>query len=306
MPDAEIHPVVVVGEGLVVFVPESDGPLADAAVFRRSLAGAELNVAVALSRADVPAAVISRVGDDGFGQFATAELRRHGVGTEAIQVDPEAPTGLYVKELVTDPGGAISRMHYYRSSSAGSRLSPATLQQPAAAALLQAARVVHTTGVTSALSATCLDAQRALFADVLPERLRSFSAHWRSALWRGREDEGRRVLAELARSADVLFVDVDDAAEIFGIRDAAELRLAVPEPRMLVITRSDGATAFDGAERGEAPSIDFTLVEPTGAADAFAAGFLAGFVSGLSLAGSLARANRLATRVMSSTRDHLG
>lgn len=306
MPDADVYPVVAVGEGLVVFVPESDGPLADAAVFRRSLAGAELNVAVALSHSEVPAAVISRVGDDGFGEFVTAELSRHGVGTEAIQVDPEAPTGLYVKELVTDAGCAISRMHYYRSSSAGSRLSPETLQAPAAAALLQAARVIHTTGVTSALSATCLDAQRALFADVLPHRLRSFSAHWRAALWRGREDEGRRVLAELARSADVVFVDVDDAAEIFGVRDAEDLRMALPEPRMLVITRSDGATAFDGAERSETPAIDFTLVEPTGAADAFAAGFLAGIVTGLSLAGSLARANRLATRVMSSTRDHLG
>ncbi|PKI90586.1 sugar kinase [Actinomycetales bacterium SN12] len=293
------------GEGLIVFVPETDGPLAEVPLFRRSLAGAELNVAVALSHVDVPAAVISRVGEDGFGEFVVAELGRHGVGTDAIETDPHAATGLYVKELAPGAGRRSTRMHYYRSASAGSLLSPETLRAPAASALLDAARIVHTTGVTSALSDSCLSAQRELFTE-RPGQLRSFSAHWRAALWRGREDDGRQVVAELARSADIMFVDVDDAAEIFGVRGEDELRAAVPEPRLLVITRADGATAFDGADRAETPPIDFTLVEPTGAADAFAAGFLAGIVSGLSLAGSLARANRLATRVMSSTRDHVG
>lgn len=306
MPDSPLFPVVVMGEGLVVFVPEIDGPLSDVPLFRRSLAGAELNVAVALAQADVPAAVITRVGDDGFGEFVAAELSRHGVSTDAIETDPHAPTGLYVKELTAGADRAVSRMHYYRSGSAGSRLAPETLRREAAARLLADAEIVHTTGVTSALSDSCLSAQRTLFAGNEDGQVRSFSAHWRAALWRDREDEGRQVLTELARSADIVFVDADDAAEIFGVRGAGELRAALPEPRRLVITHPDGATAFDGAERVDAPPIAFTLVEPTGAADAFAAGFLAGVVSGLSLGGSLARANRLATRVMASTRDQLG
>lgn len=58
MPDSAQFPVVVMDEGLIVFVPETNGPLAEEPRFQRSLAGAQLNVAVALSHVDVPAAVV--------------------------------------------------------------------------------------------------------------------------------------------------------------------------------------------------------------------------------------------------------
>ncbi|WP_353115391.1 sugar kinase [Microbacterium sp.] len=303
MPDTPEITAVGVGEGLVVFVPEPPASLVTAETFTRSLGGAELNVAIALELADVRSAVVSRVGDDGFGAFIVDELARRGVDVRAIERDADAPTGLYVKDVA---GTGETRMHYYRADSAGSRLSRRTLTSPAAREVLGRARIVHTSGVTSALSDAALDAQRMLFEEDRPDRIRSFSVHWRPALWRGREDEGRAVLAGLARKADVVFLSDEDARTVFGTAGADDLRTALPEPRHLVVMHGTCATAFDGEARAEAPPIDFTLVEPTGAGDAFAAGFLAGLVHGLSLSGSLARANRLATRAMASTRDHLG
>ncbi|MFE6997722.1 sugar kinase [Microbacterium sp. NPDC057659] len=306
MPEASDVTVVSVGEGLVVFTPEPPRPLAEAQTFARSLGGAELNVAIALQTAGVRSAVVGRVGDDGFGEFLLAELGRYGVDTSAVERDPHAPTGLYVKEVSAEAAGIADRMHYYRSSSAGSLLSRETLQTPAARSLLEQARIVHTTGVTSALSSSALLAQESLFQDDRGSGIRSFSVHWRPPLWLGREDVGRAALADLARRADVVFVSEADALSVFGATDAGALRALLPEPRHLVVTHPTGATAFDGGTRAEAPPIDFRMIEPIGAEDAIAAGFLAGLVSGLSLEGSLARANRLATRVMSSTRDHLG
>lgn len=298
---------VCVGEGLISLVAASAGPLEDCRTFHRSLAGAEWNTAIALASAGVRTAVVSRVGDDGFGRFLTAELRRHGVDDAAVEVDPVAPTGLYVKELSPRPDGAVDgTMHYYRAGSAASALSPETFTSAAASALLASAALVHTSGITPALSPTAQSAQEALFAAPRTGRLVSFDVNWRPALWRGREEAGRMLLTDLARRADIVFCTRPDAVSVFGTADPQELRRLLPEPRHLIITDPRGAVAFEGAERTQSDAMPTPVVETIGAGDAFAAGFLAGIVTGLSLTGSLARAHRIAARALVSTRDHIG
>lgn len=304
MPDTPL--VACFGEGLVALVPATAGPLESSRTFHRSLAGAEWNVALALASAGVRAAVISRVGDDGFGRFLLSELDQHGVDGSAVELDPQAPTGLYVKELsaADDDGAVRSAMHYYRAGSAGSRISPATVDAPAARAVLADAALVHTTGITPALSPVARAAQDALFA-ARGGRLMSFDLNWRPALWQGREDEAREILGGYLAAADVAQCSEQDAAAVFGTGDPERLRALFPAPRHLVVTREDGATAFDGAERADAPAVPAPVVETIGAGDAFAAGFLAGVLSGLSLSGCVTRANRIATRALASTRDHV-
>lgn len=305
MPDTSAL-AVCVGEGLVSFVPATAAPLEDARTFHRSLAGAEWNTAIALASAGIRTAVVSRVGDDGFGRFLTAELRAHGVDDSAVEIDADAPTGLYVKELSPRPDGSIDgTMHYYRTGSAAAAMSPATLASPAASALLAEAALVHTSGITPALSGTAQAAQDALFDDRRDDRLLSFDVNWRPALWRGREDEGRALVAEYARRADVVLCTRPDAEAVFGTADPDRLRELFPEPRYLIATSPRGAVAFDGAERTDSDALEVPVVESIGAGDAFAAGFLAGVLTGLSLSGSLARAHRIATRALASTRDHV-
>jgi len=297
---------VCLGEGLVSFVPATAAPLEDARTFHRSLAGAEWNTAIALASAGIRAAVVSRVGDDGFGRFLTSELRRHDVDDSAVEIDADSPTGLYVKELSPRPDGSIDgTMHYYRAGSAAARMSPAMLAAPPASALLAEAALVHTTGITLALSESARATQDAVFDRPRDGRLLSFDVNWRPALWRGREDEGRAVIADFARRADIVFCTRPDAEAVFGTAEPERLRALFPEPRYLLATSPDGAVAFDGAERTDSRSLDVPVVESIGAGDAFAAGFLAGVLTGLSLTGSLARAHRIATRALISTRDHV-
>lgn len=297
---------VCFGEGMVSLIPVLAAPLEDNRTFHRSLAGAEWNTAIALASAGIRTAVVSRVGDDGFGRFLTGELRRHGVNDSAVEVDPDAPTGLYVKELAPRADGAVDgTMHYYRSGSAAAGLSPRTLESPAASALLADAALVHTSGITPALSPSARAAQEALFADRRLDRLLSFDVNWRPALWRDREDEGRTLISDFARRSDIVFCSRPDAEAVFGAGGPEQLRSLFPEPRYLLVTDPDGAVAFDGDQRAESAALDVPVVETIGAGDAFAAGFLAGILTGLSLSGSLARGHRIATRALSSTRDHI-
>ncbi|MGH3691427.1 MAG: sugar kinase [Microbacterium sp.] len=305
MPDST--PLAVCfGEGLVALVAATAGPLEDCRTFHRSLAGAEWNTAIALASAGIRTSVLSRVGDDGFGRFLTAELRAHGVDDSAVEVDEDAPTGLYVKELSARDDGAVDgTMHYYRAGSAAAALSPQTLATTVASALLDEAALVHTSGITPALSASALAAQEVLFAQRRPDRLLSFDLNWRPALWRGREAEGRKIVSDFAARADLLFCTRPDAEAVFGTSEPQRLRELFPRPRYLLVTDSSGAVAFDGQETAESDALDAPVVETIGAGDAFAAGFLAGVLAGLSLTGSLARGHRIATRALVSTRDHV-
>jgi 2-dehydro-3-deoxygluconokinase len=168
--------VVCIGEALALVpaLPDPGAPVPDAA----SLAGAEANVAVGLVGAGVAAAWVGRLGADALGSFLRMELEHRGVDVAAVEIDPDRPTGYYAK-TVTDPattrpprtpcGAAAprrineaadppvlgSRMQYRRAGSAASAMGPAFLDAPAVRARLDAARVVHTSGITAALSDSC-------------------------------------------------------------------------------------------------------------------------------------------------------
>ncbi|MFE6053780.1 sugar kinase [Kitasatospora sp. NPDC056446] len=277
---------VCVGESMAVLLPDRPGPLESVETFRLSVGGAESNVAGALAALEVPTAWISRVGDDGFGRRLVAEVAARGVDVSAVAVDPHRPTGLYLKEVGGstgrdhDLGPGRSRLHYHRRGSAAAALSPALLADPAAAALLAGARLLHLSGITAALSDDCLALLRALLADRRPGRTVSFDLNWRPSLWRDRDPA---VLPPLLDSADLLLLGADEAQAAFGTGDPAALRRRFPSPATLVVKDADRyvtALERDGTAVSE-PALAVEVVEATGAGDAFAAGYLAGTLRGL-------------------------
>ncbi|MET8539426.1 sugar kinase [Kitasatospora sp. NPDC004799] len=277
---------VCVGESMAVLLPDRPGPLESVESFRLSVGGAESNVAGALAAHGVPTAWISRVGDDGFGRRLLTEVAARGVDVSAVAVDPHRPTGVYLKEVGGttgdrhDLGPGRSRLHYHRRGSAAAALSPDLLADPAAAALLAGARLLHLSGITAALSDGCLALLRALLADRRPGRLVSFDLNWRPSLWRDRDPA---VLPPLLDAADLLLLGADEAEAAFGTGDPAALRRRFPAPATVVVkdaARQVTALERDGTAVTE-PALAVEVVEATGAGDAFAAGYLAGTVRGL-------------------------
>ncbi|MFG2914931.1 sugar kinase [Kitasatospora sp. NPDC048298] len=277
---------VCVGESMAVLLPDRPGPLESVESFRLSVGGAESNVAGALAAHGVPTAWISRVGDDGFGRRLLAEVAARGVDVSAVAVDPHRPTGLYLKEVGGttgdrhDLGPGRSRLHYHRRGSAAAALSPDLLADPAAAALLVGARLLHLSGITAALSDGCLALLRGLLAERRPNRTVSFDLNWRPSLWRERDPA---VLPPLLNAADLLLLGADEAEAAFGTGDPAALRRRFPGPATVVVKEAARQVTVldrDGTAVTE-PALAVEVVEATGAGDAFAAGYLAGTVRGL-------------------------
>ncbi|MTJ62568.1 sugar kinase [Nocardia seriolae] len=270
---------VTVGEGLAVLIA-APGPLEDSPVFDRGAGGAEANVACVLSQLGIPTGWLSRVGDDGFGRYLVRQLTARGVDTSAVTTDATRPTGVYVKERgggsdrPTDLAAGSSRMLYYRTGSAASALSPADLRS--ARALLEAAELIHFTGITTALSPTATELTDALLTLPRRGRLISFDLNYRPALWARRTEFAPDILARHIAGSDVVFLGADEAEEVFGIDDADRLRLAFPQPRHLIVKNDKhSVTGFLGADRLEVPALTLEVTERIGAGDAFAGGYLA-------------------------------
>ncbi|MGX1477135.1 UNVERIFIED_CONTAM: sugar/nucleoside kinase (ribokinase family) [Streptomyces canus] len=257
----DVVDVVALGESMVTFLPTRAGRLADVPSFDRAIGGAESNVACGLAAAGHAVRWVSRVGSDGFGDHLVETVGGYGVDVSAVGRDSSRPTGVYFR-TAGDRATDAHEVAYYRAGSAASAMSLENVDLASA----RAARVLHLSGITAALSEGCLALLRSLMAPGEDRPLVSFDVNHRAGLWR--DADGPRVLLELARGADIVFVGEDEAEEAWGISGGpSEIRAALPEPGVLVVKRGAvGATAFvsaadllgpaprDGAASGPSPA----------------------------------------------------
>ncbi len=88
--------LLTIGRVSVDLYPQQSGvPLRDVVSFAKSIGGSPTNVAVAASRLGVRAAVVTRVGDDEFGEYIRRDLaERFGVVNRYVSTDPKLRTAL--------------------------------------------------------------------------------------------------------------------------------------------------------------------------------------------------------------------
>ncbi|TDD24539.1 sugar kinase [Kribbella turkmenica] len=289
---------ICLGEAMIMLTGDAGGPLEDVETFRRSVGGAECNVAGSLAALGIATSWISRLGDDGFGRHVLRDLEQRGVEIGGVEADPERPTGLYVKHSMD----GRSRMHYYRFGSAASAMDPSFLDRRPVRERLARAALVHTTGITAAISESAA-AMLEQLAGEQRDYILSVDLNWRPALWR---DKDPAVLWRVLRAADVVLIGADEAEVFAGTSDPAELRELLGFPSTLVI-KNDAHTALvvepDG-RRTEVPALSVEVVEPVGAGDAFAAGFLAGTLQGLPMEQRLRLGHLGAAAVLAVSEDH--
>ncbi|MFJ6544616.1 sugar kinase [Streptomyces sp. NPDC091385] len=299
--DPDAVDVVALGESMVTFLPTRPGRLADVPSFARGIGGAESNVVCTLAAAGHSARWVGRVGADGFGRHLVERIAAHGVDIGAVRVDPDRPTGIYFR-TAADRATDAHEVAYYRAGSAASAMSVDTVDLAA----VDAGRVLHLSGITPALSADCRELMRALTSPRPGRPLVSFDVNFRPALWR---DGGSRVLLELARGADLVFVGVDEAEDAWGARGGADaVRHLLPEPRVLVVKEGPhGATVYERTDAGErtahVPALTVDVVATVGAGDAFAAGFLSATLRGLSARDRLRHGHLMAAAALTVPGD---
>lgn len=268
--------VVTFGEAMGLFLAAPGVPLRRARSFSRSVAGAELNVAVGLARLGHAVRWVGRVGDDAFGEDVRRTLLQEGVDAAAI-VDPAAPTGLITRDA--HPERAVE-VAYHRAGSAGSRLTADDVVPH-----VDGARALHVTGITPALSTSAREATLAAVAEARRRGVPvSFDPNHRARLW-GAAD-ARPVLQEIAGSSDLILAGADEAELITGSPDperAAGWFFDRGAETVVLKRGAAGAWVAHADTRAAVPPHPVRHpVDPVGAGDAFAAGFLSAWLRHLS------------------------
>lgn len=285
--------VLSIGETMALVVPARAETLESADDFRLEAGGAESNLACHLAAAGLRARWFSALGDDALGRRIRRRIESHGVSTDGLIIDRDAPTGLYVK----DPGHGVQ---YYRAGSAASRLSPAALD----GIDWTSVDTVHLTGITLALSPTCRDLVHAAIDAAREHDVRvSFDVNHRPALWAD-DATAARAIAEAAARSDAVFVGRDEAERLWGTQTAADVRSLLPDVPHLVVKDADiEATEFGPAGTVSVPARRVEVVEAVGAGDAFAAGWLGELIRGGDARRRLDTGHACAARTLAGTSD---
>jgi 2-dehydro-3-deoxygluconokinase len=267
--------VVTLGETMGLLRSTSIGSLEHVSELALQVGGAESNVAIGVVRLGGRATWMGRVGDDAIGRRVLRELRAEGVET-TVRVDARARTGIMLKET---PTAGSTRVLYYRSGSAGSRLSPDDLD----VAAITSAAMVHVTGITPALSESAAAAAVNTAIDLAVDAgvPVSFDVNHRASLWA--DEAFRSVYRAIAKRADVIFAGADEAELLVGEGSPDELAGLLSDlgpSQAIVKLGSEGCVARIDGEVLSAPARQITPVDTVGAGDAFVAGYLSALLSG--------------------------
>lgn len=291
-----IPDVITTGEAMALLMAQQTGPLSQVEAFQRATAGAELNVAVGLSRLGFKVAYLSSLGQDSLGQNLRDFMAAEKIDLGYLKTDPRYPTGFMLKSMATD--GSDPQVEYFRRGSAASHLAPQDIPD----GVFRQARLCHLTGISPALSASC----RELVFELAMQsqdagRTVTFDPNLRPRLWSS-EAEMIATLNALASLADVVMPGLAEGRLLTGCQhapDIAEFYLARGVRQVVIKLGAEGAYFASAEGSGTAPGVPVAqVVDTVGAGDGFAVGVISALLEDLPLAAAAARGNAIGARVV--------
>ena len=293
--------VVTLGETMIRLSPPAFHRLEQTTGLDVKIGGAELNVAVAVSRLGLKSRWVSRLTDNPLGRMIRNEARKHGVDTDFIVWTPEDRVGLYFLEFGASP--RASSVMYDRAHSAVSKIGPGMVDWDA---VFDGAKLFHCSGITPALS----DSAAAVTLNAVQAAKKagckvSYDLNYRSKLWSA--DRAQAVQAPMMEHVDILISTEEDTKKVFGIQGdvaaddgtftaiSSETYAVVAQKlaerfgfEVVAITLREnisvwrntwGAIAYHDGKIYEGPRFDVEIVDRVGGGDSFSAGFIYGYLT---------------------------
>ncbi len=290
---------VVFGEAMAMFMADDPLPLAEANRYTRAVAGAEVNVAVGLSRLGYRVGWMSRLGTDPLGKYLLNTIQQAGPDTTRVLFDSVHPTGFQLKSQVLEGDPEVI---YFRHSSAASFMTPNQEDD----AYLRSARHLHVTGIPPALSETSRQYTYHMIEQARDAGMSiSFDPNLRPVLWQS-EGEMRQVINDLAAKADWVFPGLSEGTLLTGLtlpEDIAKFYLDKGAKIVVLKLGPLGSSLFTPTDRYDLPIFPVQVVDTVGAGDGFAVGIISGMLDGLDSLHCLERGNAIGALAVTSRGD---
>ncbi len=240
--------------------------------YLQGFGGDTSNAIIAAARAGARTGYLSRVGVDTFGAALLELWQRENVNTACVQQDPDAPTGIY---FVTH-GAAGHEFSYRRADSAASRMTPAWLVGGAAHAIA-AAKVLHVSGISMAISPSACDTVLAAMRLArVAGTLVSFDSNLRLKLWP--LERAREGIEKALALCDIFLPSLEDMVTLTGLASPAKIvdwSHAVGAKTVVLKLGEKGAIVSNDERSGLVTGRKVPLVDATGAGDCFCGNLLA-------------------------------
>lgn len=248
--------------------------------------GSAVNVAVWAARLGTPSAVVGAVGEDFIGEFIEERLSAEGV-EPLLMKTKEADTG---KVLVHVGPGGQRAVTSDRGANAAFSLKPEDMDR------IKAARWVHVVGYQlmepgprkAALAAVDAAAEAGVPVSFDPGTPRLI------------DRMGHREVLELCSRVQVVMPNYEEGVRLTGKDDPRSIVSALAGRSNEVVLKL-GEAGCIGIACGQVETVSgltATVVDPTGAGDAFAGAFIARRLSGAGFREALEFANALAAQVV--------
>lgn len=257
--------VIAIGEALIDFIPHEKGKaLNDVENFLRVPGGAPLNVAAAVAKLGGKSQMLTKLGQDGFGDAILNEVKPLGVDVSRISRTNEANTALAFVSLREDGERDFS---FYRNPSADMLLSAEEI----CVEDFNEKDILHFCSV-SLIDAPIKEAHRRAI-EIAKEKgcLISFDPNVRLPLWKNPED-CRKAILEFLPLSNIVKISDEELEFITGIKDEKEALdfLLTGDVKVIIYTKGTNGAEFITKERVIfSPSFKVSAQDTTGAGDSF-------------------------------------
>jgi 5-dehydro-2-deoxygluconokinase len=279
--------VITMGRiGVDVYPLQVGVSLREVETFGKYLGGSATNVAVAAARYGRRSAVITRTGEDPFGEFLHDALRRFGVDDRWVAAVPGLPTPVTFCEIFPPDHFPL---YFYRWPKAPD-LEIATGELDLDA--IRAAKVFWVTG-----TGLCAEPSRGATLAALEARSRSritvLDLDYRPMFWPSRE-EARRWVRQALDHVTVAVGNLDECETAVGTREPKAAAVALRDhgvETVVVKQGPKGVLAADDRTEVEVPPMPVEVVNGLGAGDAFGGALCHGLLAGWDLGRTVRFAN---------------
>jgi len=271
-PSAPAAPeILALGEPMVEFNQTGQG---DGRLYLQGFGGDTSNFAIAAARQGAPVGVLGALGDDANGRLLRALWDAEGVDHRDLRADPAGYTAVYF----VSHGPQGHEFSFFRQGSAASRMRPADLPRERIAA----ARVLHLSGITLAISdSSCDSAHAAIDIARAAGVTVSFDTNLRLKLWP--LARARALIFDAIARCDLCLPSLDDLQTLTGLSDPDALVdhcLRLGARRVALKLGAAGALVADAHERHRIAPHPCRPVDATGAGDTFGGAFVARRLAG--------------------------
>jgi 5-dehydro-2-deoxygluconokinase len=234
--------------------------------FQKSIGGSPTNVAVAAARLGLKAALATKVGEDGFGEYVRNKLSGFGVATDYVFTQPGSQTPLAIA--------------FYRNQAPDTTLSSSDIPE-------SAIKEVQILWISQSALAVGTTAEAALSWMKLrdPSQHTIVDLDYRATLWASKE-AARAKAQESIALATIVVGNLQECEVALGSKDeneAADALLALGVKLAVIKLGADGVLLATSSERVRIAPTPVEVVCGLGAGDAFGGALCYGILQGWGL-----------------------